>query len=59
MGTNKFVVVECLDKYEVACCDEDFGISFDEGVLACLDNNNKRDFDGDFLHSHPLEYLLD
>ena len=32
---------------------------FDEGVLAYLDNNDKDYFDVDFLHSHPLEYLLE
>ena len=55
MDTKKLVVVECLDKYEVACADEDVGAYLDEGVLACLDNNNRDDFDVDFLYAHPLE----
>ena len=29
------------------------------GLLACLDNDNKDDFDGDFLHAHPLEGILE
>ena len=32
---------------------------FDEGVLECLDKNNNDDFDGYFIHAHPLEYLLE
>ena len=24
-----------------------------------LDKNNKDDFDGDFIHAHPSEYLLE
>ena len=48
-------VVERLDKYEVACCDEYFVACLDEGMLAWLDNNNKDDFDEDFLHTPPLE----
>ena len=55
MDTNNLFVVECLDKYEVACCDEDVAEFFDDVVLACLDNKNKDDFDGDYLHAHPLE----
>ena len=43
----------------MACGDEDVVELFDEGVLAYLDNNDKDYFDVDFLHSHPLEYLLD
>ena len=27
--------------------------------MALLDNNNKDDFDVDFLLTHPLEYLLE
>ena len=34
MDTNKLGVVEFLDKYEVACGDEDVMACFDEGVLA-------------------------
>ena len=48
--TNKLGAVECLDKYEVACCDE--------GVLECLDNNNKDNFDGYFIQAHPFKQLL-
>ena len=59
MDTNKLVVVECLDKYEVVRCDEDVVKCFDESVLACLDNNNKDDFDGDFLHASPLEKIIE
>ena len=55
MDTNNLLVVEFLDKYEVACFDEDVAEFFDEFVLACLDNKNKDDFDGDSLHAHPLE----
>ena len=29
-----------------------------EGVVACLDKNNKDDFDVDFLLANPLEYHL-
>ena len=28
---------------------------FGEGLLACLDKNNKDDFDRCFLHAQPLE----
>ena len=52
-------MAECLDKYEVACCDEYVVTCLDEGVLECLDNNNKDDFDVDFLHAPPLEYILE
>ena len=31
---------------------------FNEGVVACLDNNNKDDFDVENILSHPLLYLL-
>ena len=51
MGKNKIFVLELLDIDEVAC--------FDEGVLACLDNSNKNDLDGYFLHENPLEYILE
>ena len=40
-GHKTIVVVEFLETYEVACCDEDVMSFFDEGVLACLDKNNK------------------
>ena len=58
-GHKKSGVVECLDKYEVACFDEDVVACFYEGVLACLYYNNKDGFYGYFLHTHPLEYLLE
>ena len=47
MDTKKIGVVEWLDKDEVACGDED--------VAACLDKNNKGNFDVYFLHEHQLE----
>ena len=59
MDTNKLSVVECLDKDEAEWCDEDVVVCFDQGVLTCLDNNNKDDFDRGFLHAHPLEQLLE
>ena len=59
MDTNKLGVVEFLDKYEVACGDEDVVTCLYKGVLACLENNYKNDFDVDFLNAHPLEYFLE
>ena len=59
MNTNKLGVVELLDKYEVECCDKDFVAWLDEGVLACLDKNNKDYLYIYILHAHPLEYLLE
>ena len=59
MKTNKLGVLECLDKYEVACGDEDVVTCLDEGVLAYLDNNDKDNFDVDFIHAHPLKYFLE
>ena len=50
--------MECLDTYDVACCDEDVVAWLNEGVVACLDKNNKDDFDVDFLLANPLEYHL-
>ena len=32
-----------MDKYEVACCDEDVVACFEEGVLELLNKNNKDD----------------
>ena len=32
---------------------------FEVGVLVWLEKNNKDDFDGYFLQSHPLEYLIE
>ena len=55
MDTKKLGVVECLDTDEVTCCYEYVVVCFDEGVMSCLDKNNKDDFDGNFLHAHPLE----
>ena len=55
METNKLGVVELFYKYEVACCDGDVVAFLDEGVLECLDKNNKDNFDVDFLHANPLE----
>ena len=59
METNKLGMMELLDKDEAEFCDEDIVACFDEGVLEFLDNNNKDDFDGDFIQANPLEYLLD
>ena len=42
----------------MACCDEDVVSCFDEGVLECLYNNNKDDFDGYFSMSNPCKILL-
>ena len=58
MDTKKIDVVKFLDKDEVACCDDDVVAWFDEVVLSCLDNNNKYDFDVDFLRAQPFGYLL-
>ena len=30
-----------------------------EGVVACLDNNNKDDFDLDFLLAYPMEQIIE
>ena len=46
MDKNKLVVVACLDKDVVEF--------FDEGVVTCLDKNNKDDFDVDLLLEHSL-----
>ena len=43
MGTHKLVVVELLDKGEVACCDEDVVACLDEGVVKLSNKNNKDD----------------
>ena len=59
MDTKKFGVVEWLYKDEVACGDEDVVACLYWGVLACLDKNYKDDFDVGFLHTNPLEYLLE
>ena len=47
-------MVECLDKDDVERFDEYVVALFYECVLACLDKNDNDDFDGDFLHTHPL-----
>ena len=59
MDTNKLGVVDWLDKYEVACGDEYVLAWLYESVLAYLDNNDKDDFDVDFLHAHSLGYILE
>ena len=46
METNKLGVMEFFYKDEVECGYE--------GVMVCLDNNGKDNFDVDFLHAHPL-----
>ena len=52
-------MLECLDKDEVSCFHEDFVAYSDEGVVKYLDNNNKDDFDVDFLLAHILKYFLE
>ena len=52
-------VLGLLDKYEVACCCEDFVTCLDEGVVKLLDKNNKDYFDVDFILANPLEYLIE
>ena len=52
-------VVGLLDKYEVACCCEDFVACLDEGVVKLLDKNIKDSFDVDFIIANPLEYLIE
>ena len=47
-----------MDKDEVSCCDEDVLSWFDEGVLACLDKNNKENFDGGFIHAPPSNLVV-
>ena len=59
MDTNKVGVVQLLDKDEVHFFDEDVEALLYEGVLVCLDKNNKDSFDVDFLISHPLGQLLE
>ena len=59
MDRKKKGMVECLDKYEVKCCYEDVVACLDDGVTKFLDNNNKGDFDVDFLLANPLEYLIE
>ena len=44
-----------MDKDEVVFCYEDVVECLDEGVLACLDKNNKENVDVDCFHAHPLE----
>ena len=57
MYKNKLVVVACLEMDKVACYDEDVVAYLYGGVVACLDNNNKDDFDVDFILARPLELL--
>ena len=57
MDTNRLGVVECLDKYEVEYGDKDAVECLYEGVLACLDKNDKNGFEVDFIHLHPLEEI--
>ena len=59
MDTHKFGVVEYLDKDEVAFDDEDVVTWSYEGVLACLDNDDKENFNAYFIYTLPLEYLLE
>ena len=48
-----------MDKDELECCDEDVVSYLGEGVMACLDKNNKDYFYVDFLLAYPLEYILE
>ena len=34
-------------------------VCLDDGVLACLDNNDKDYFNAYFIHAQPLEYILE
>ena len=55
MNTKKLVVVECLYKDDVAFFDEEVGSYLNEGVIKCLDNNNKDDFGVYIFLEHLLE----
>ena len=59
LDTQKLGVVECLDKYEVTCCDEDVVVFLDEGVVKCLDNKNKDNFNISFFLEHLLGYIIE
>ena len=59
MDTRKLGVEEFLDKYKLACGDEDMAEPLDESELSFLDNNNKDDVGVDFLHAHLLEYIIE
>ena len=59
MEKKKLGVLACLDKDVVAYFDEGVVACLDEGVAKCLDNNNKDDFDDNFLLAHPSVYLLE
>ena len=59
MGTNKFVMVKCLDKYEVAYCDEEVVACLYLAMLACLNNNNKDNFYVYFLLAYPMEQIIE
>ena len=58
MYTHKIGVVEFLDKCEVVCCDDDVVTWLDDGVVACLDKNNKDGFDMDFYLNTPWNSFL-
>ena len=47
-------MVECLYNDEVACGDEDVMACLDKGVLECFYNDDKDDFDVDYIHAQPL-----
>ena len=55
MDTKKLVVVECLYKDDVACCDENGVTCLYEVVVPFFDNNNRDGFDVDFFLAHLLE----
>ena len=58
MDTNKFGVVACLYKDEVEFCEKDVVAWLDEGVVACLDKNNKDGFMWIFSFHNPWNILL-
>ena len=51
---NKLVVLSFWDNDEVACSNEYAVACLNEGVVKFLDENNKDDFDADFILPYPL-----
>ena len=56
---KKLGVVTCLDNYMVSCSDYGGLTCLYEVVVEYLDNNNKDNFDVDFLLARPLVYILE
>ena len=50
MTTEKYSVVECLDKGVVACLYEGVVACLYEGVVSCLDKVGKDNFDVDIIN---------